>query len=152
MSNSAQFVTRFWSAAAVIVIFGLLVIGSLLPKPARTIANSEPVRAVASVLWIALLAHSWVKQRRYTRTWQGLTFVTLVLCLPTLAAFWLGLNVIRFYSYAPDFDSSVYWVVVQLQSVIQWCGVALGIVVALWSIIEISRWLVKRFLSPIANH
>lgn len=144
--------TRFWSAAAVVIIFGLLVIGSLLPNPARLIANSEPVRAVASVLWIALLVHSWVQQRRYIRTLRGLTFVTFILSLPALASFWLGLNVIRFYSYAPESEPNVYSVVIQLQSVIEWCGAVLGIVVALWFIIEVAHWLVKRFLPPIASH
>jgi hypothetical protein len=152
MSKSAQLITRFWSAAGVIAIFALFVLGFLLPKPARIIVDSEPVRAVASIICIALLVHSWVRQRRCIRTWQGLAFVTLVLCLPALAAFWLVLNVIRFYSYAPDSGPNVYSVVIQLQDVTQWCGAALGIVVALWSITEVARRLVKRFLPPIASH
>jgi hypothetical protein len=58
------------------------------------------------VLCVALLIHSWFMQRRFTRTPQRLVLLTLVLCLPALASIWLGLNVIRFYSYAPESDAN----------------------------------------------
>ena len=140
---------RFWSSGVVILIFGVLVLGTeFLEKGAtRTAIRSESGHALASVLSIALLIHAWLKQRTYIKTWHGLVLSTLVLGLPALACTWLGLNVIRFYSYAPDAGHNIYWFVVQTQDIIVWSGKAVMVIVVLWSIFELAFWLGKR-VSP----
>ena len=138
MSTTSRALARFWSVAAVIVILGLVPFGFL---------GSEPRRAFASILCVALLIHSWFMQRRFIRTPQRLVLLTLVLCLPALASLWLGLNVIRFYSYAPESEASVYSAVIRLQVVIEWCTATVGAVVVFWTIVELARWLVNR-ISP----
>jgi|GEM_PF-4660506 hypothetical protein len=81
-----------WSLIVVFAIFGLVASG-MLP--------SEPGRAVASALCMALMIQSWVMQRRYAKNRERLVLLTLALTLPALASLWLGMNVLRFYSYAP---------------------------------------------------
>jgi hypothetical protein len=135
MSKTSQALARCWSVTAVIVILGLVLLGFL---------RSELGHGFASILCLALLTHSWLIQRSYTRTSQRLVFLTLVLCLPALASFWLGLNVIRFYSYDPEPGPDVYTVVILLQNIIEWCTAAVGVAVLLWAIVELARWLAKR--------
>jgi hypothetical protein len=96
--------TRTWSLFAVFVILGLVVSGILL---------SELGRAVASVLCILLLIQSWIIQRKYARSRERLVLLSLVLSLPALAAFWLGLNVLRFYLYDPESPAQLYSAVVR---------------------------------------
>src|SRR5882762_5684255 len=133
MPTTPVAVTRSWSMGVVFVILGLIFLG-VLP--------SEPGRAVASILCLALLVHSWLAQRRHVQTRQ-LLFLTLLLSLPALASLWLGLNVIRFYSYAPESSAPVYWAMVRSQNVIEWCARALVVAVTLWTVAALGRWLAK---------
>ncbi len=126
---------RSWSLIAVVAIFGLVVSGILL---------SEPGRAVASVLSLALVIQSWVMQRKYARTRERLVLLTLALSLPALASLWLGLNVLRFYSYAPESRAQLYSSVVRLQEMIQSVAYAIGLVVVFWTIVELSCFLAER--------
>jgi len=135
MSKTAIALVRSWSMGIVFCIIGSVLSGFL---------RSEPGRAFASILCLALLIHSWLMQRRYTRTPQRLVFLTLVFCLPTLASLWLGLNVIRFYSYAPESEPNLYSTVCGLQEVIAWCALAVGMVVVFWTIVDLACWLAKR--------
>jgi hypothetical protein len=152
VGKSAQFIARFWSAAVAFVVLGLVVLTRFpLPEPTPRIVFSELDLAVASTASITLLVHSIVTQRRYTRTLQGRTLIRLFLLLPALAALWLGLNVIRVYSYAPDAGLNVCWFVVETQDVIVWSGGILGVVVAIWSSIEGALWVVKRFLPQVSH-
>ena len=64
--------------------------------------------------------------------------VTLARSPPMMASLWLGLNVIRFYAYAPE-------TVVRLPFVVECCAAAVGILILFWAIIELARWLAKRF-------
>jgi hypothetical protein len=54
-----------------------------------------------------------------------------------MASLWLGLNVIRFYAYAPESEAKVYSTVVRLQFVVECCAAAVGILVLFWAIIEL---------------
>ena len=109
MWHRSAVLTRSWSVALVLAIFGLIVSGVLL---------SEPARAVASLLCIALLIQSWITQRRYARTHERLAFLTVALSLPALASIWLGLNVLRFYSNSADSPTQIYSTVVHLQGIV----------------------------------
>jgi hypothetical protein len=125
--------TRGWSLLVVIGIFGLVIV-----------FRSEPGRAVASVTCLALVIQSWFTQRRYVKSRERLVLVALVLSLPALASVWLGLNVLRFYSYDPVSDFSVYSTVVRLQAMIEGVVYANGLVVFFWTIVEISCFLAER--------
>lgn len=125
--------TRGWSLIVVIGIFGLVIV-----------FRSEPGRAVASVVCLGLVIQSWLTQRRYVKRRERLILVALALSLPALASVWLGLNVLRFYSYDPVSDISVYSVVVRLQAIIEGVAYAIGLVVFFWTIVEISCFLAER--------
>jgi len=125
--------TRGWSLIVVIGIFGLLIV-----------FRSEPGRAVASVVCLALVMQSWFTQRRYVKSRERLVLVALALSLPALASVWLGLNVLRFYSYDPVSDISVYSTVVRLQAIVEGVAYAIGLVVFFWTIVEVSCFLAER--------
>ena len=125
--------TRGWSLIVVIGIFGLVIV-----------FRSEPGRAVASVVCLGLVIQSWFTQRKYVKSRERLVLVALALSLPALASVWLGLNVLRFYSYDPVSDISVYSVVVRLQAIIEGVAYAIGLVVFFWTIVEISCFLAER--------
>jgi len=140
--DSSVVLARSWSAVVVFVIFGLVMSGVLA---------SEPARAVASILCIALLIQSWIMQRRYTRTREKLAFLTLALGLPALASIWLGLNVVRFYSYTGGSPSKSYSTVVRLQEIIQSVAYAAALVVGFWAIVEISCFVAERISRKFAG-
>jgi hypothetical protein len=142
MWHSSAVLARSWGVLAVFVIFGLVVSGVLA---------SEPARAVASVFCIALLIQSWIMQRRYTRSRERLAFLTLALCLPALASMWLGLNVLRFYSYTGGAPSQSYSTVVRLQGIIQSVAYGAALVVGFWAIVEISCSIAERISGKFAG-
>ena len=72
------------------------------------LGRSEPVRALAAIVCLGLLVQSWFVQKQYARSRRQLVLVTLILSLPALASVWLGLNVIRFYSYDGDPGPGIY--------------------------------------------
>jgi len=131
--NSPAF-ARSWSLIVVLSVFSLVISGIFL---------SEPGRAVASVVCLALVMQSWFEQRRYVRSRERFVLVTLALSLPALASLWLGLNVLRFYSYSPESQARLYSTVVRLQAIIDGVAYAIGLVVFFWTIVEISCFLAK---------
>ena len=143
MWHSSAFLARSWSVVAVLAIFGLVVSGVLV---------SESARAMASVLCMALLIQSWIMQRRYARTHERLAFLTVALCLPALASIWLGLNLLRFYSYAGDSPTQTYSTVLHLQGIILSVAYAVALVVAFWAIVELSCSLAERISDRFAGH
>jgi hypothetical protein len=70
--------------------------------------------------------------------------ITLALMLPAIVAAWLGLNVIRFYSYNSQLTNVTYSNVIRLQSFLESCAMVVAGVVVLWSIVEGVRALAKR--------
>jgi len=142
MPQASAVLVRSWAVVAVLAVFGLVVSGVL---------KSEPGRAVASVLCIALVVQSWIVQRRYVRNRERLAFLTLALSLPALASIWLGLNVLRFYSYPGDAPSQTYSTVVTLQETIQDVACAVAMVVGFWAIVEFSCSLAERISNRFAG-
>jgi len=106
----------------------------------------EVARAVLSVACIALLVHSWFMQRRYAQRKWRLVFWTLFLSLVALGPLWLGLNVIRAYSYPENWktDIALYENICYLQDIVEQLAKVLGIAVFLWVLVDFVRWLVKR--------
>ena len=132
--NSPLF-ARSCSLIVVLGMFWLVMSGILL---------SEPGRAVGSVVCLALVAQSWFAQRRFVRSRERLVLMTLALSLPAFASLWLGLNVLRFYSYAPESRAYTYTAVVTLQRIIEISAYAVGMVVMLWTTGELGSFLAKR--------
>jgi hypothetical protein len=141
--HNSAILRRTWSLFAVFIIFGLVVSGVL---------SSEPGRAVASVLCMLLLIQSWIIQRRYARSRERLVLLSLALSLPALAALWLGLNVLRVYSYDPESSAQLYSAVLEIQKVVQNLALAVGLVVFFWAIVDLSRFLAGRVSAKLVGH
>ena len=150
MPKESHVLYRYWSVVTAII---LPVIVFFVEGTVRAFPDYEVVRAVISVLCIALLVHSWFMQRRFVQSRWRLAFFTLLLWLPALGALWLGLNVIRSYTYdsAADYRlystvwyQGLYWKVVELQNTIVLLAKVLGIAAALWTIVDLARWLARR--------
>jgi hypothetical protein len=84
-------------------------------------------------------------QRRFTQSKWRIAFFAILLGLLALGPLWLGLNVIRFYSYAGEQQYTLYGAVVHSQDAVVWLAKALCAAVALWVVVDLARWLWKRF-------
>ena len=122
-------VKRGWSLLLLLTLFLLIMSGTLL---------SEPGRAVVAVLSFALIAPCWFAQYKHVKSRSRLVLLALVLALPGLGTLWLGLNVIRFYSYAPEAPTSLYSAVVRIQAIVVDLAIVMGLVAMPWSIAEIA--------------
>jgi hypothetical protein len=142
LPHNSTILARTWSLFAVFVIFGLVVAG---------VFSSEPGRAVASVLCILLLIQSWVTQRKYLRSRERVVLLSLALSLPALAALWLGLNVMRFYSYDPESPAQFHSAVIHIQEVVQDLALAVGLVVLFWAIVDLSCFLAGRISAKLVG-
>jgi len=143
MSNDHPFCLRYWSLAAALL---LPIIEFSCEGVIRLFMDYEVARAVLSVACIALLVHSWFMQRRYAQRKWRLVFWTLFLSLVALGPLWLGLNVIRAYSYPENWktDIALYENICYLQDIVEQLAKVLGIAVFLWVLVDFVRWLVKR--------
>ncbi len=138
-----MFFSRYWSLV-VAILFPLFAIAT--ESAARLGEYDVVLQAILSVICLALFVHSWFMQRRYTQNKWRLSFFTLLLIFFALVPLWLGLNVIRNYSYNAGVEQmySLYSDVVILQDAIVWLAKTLCVVVSLWMIVDSGRWLVKR--------
>lgn len=106
---------------------------------------SEPARLLIAIFSLALVAQSWFVQRRFTKSGSRLILFALIHTLIALGAIWLGLNVVRFYSYAPDLNrASLYSTVVTMQAAISWCAVPVAVVTFYWLLGETASFLGQR--------
>jgi hypothetical protein len=149
VSKTRPIFERYWS----LVVAFILPVIEIVVELKYAYPDNELTRVTVSVLCLALLIHSWFMQRRYVKNKWRLAFFTLVLSLIALGPLWLGLNVIRFYSYDLGADyqrnstlwyHNLYWYTVELQDTIILLAKVLGIAVVLWAIVDLARWLVKR--------
>lgn len=107
----------------------------------------EVVRAVCSFVCMALLVHSWFKQRSYAESKWRLVFFTLLLGLPGLGYVWLGLNVLRYYAYPMNWNMWELWQnVCFLQYKVEQLAEVLGLLVVAWTIVDVVRWMWKRLV------
>jgi hypothetical protein len=95
--------------------------------------TSEIVRAALAVTCVGLMAFQWAI---YRRIFFGSKFVLLSLIVTwfIVASLWLGLNVVRYYTYNPDDARTWAWhtAVIQIQFPLGWAGILLVPVVAVW--------------------
>jgi hypothetical protein len=133
-ANSRAF-NRSWSFLVLIGAFLLMLAGRL---------TSEPVRAVVAVLSLVLTVQCWKAQRPYVKARSRVVLLTLILLLPALGSIWLGLNVVRYYSYDPESPESLYSTVVRIQDVLVSCGFVVGLIAMQWRIAEIAMVVGRR--------
>ena len=134
-------VIRYWSLAAAI----FLPMIDIVAESALTLGEyDEVLRALVSVLCLTLLVHSWLMQRRFAQSVWRRAFWTVLLSLIALGPFWLGLNVIRYYSYAGEEQYTLYEAVVYLQDAVVLLAKAVCLVVLLWGIVDFARWLKRK--------
>ncbi len=124
--------------------WSLLILAIFFCLPFFRIGQSEPGRAVLAVLSLGLVVQCWFAQRPFLNTRAGVVLLSLALSLPALGSLWLGLNVVRFYSYTPESGTSVYGTVVLLQEIIEKCALVVGLVVFYWSTGEGASFLGKQ--------
>jgi hypothetical protein len=138
MIQKYEFWRRYWSLA---IALGLPVIVFLF-------MDYQSVRAITSIVCMILLVHSWLIQRRYTQNRLVLLCWTFVLLLPMLGAIWLGLNVIRVYTYdyAADYNRhlgdlrrDLYWPVVKIQDLIGDIAIADLFLSALLAVVSLGK-------------
>jgi len=137
---------RYWSLAAAI---SLPVVEFFTEGFTFHFVDYEILRAILSVVCILLLGHSWFKQLKYSRGKRRLAFFTIFLSLVALGPVWVGLNVIRFYAYPehcecsfPIFNAErVYSVVSILMDAVELFAKVICVVVALWAVVDIARWM-----------
>lgn len=134
-ARDTSLLKRSWSIVALAALFCLVI--------SRT-GNSELFRAIAAAVSLGLVAQFWVVQRPFVKTKRGLALLTVILCLPVLGSLWLGLNVVRFYSYDAGSGGNAYGAVVRLQQVIEQSALVTGLVVFYWSVGELASLLGKR--------
>jgi hypothetical protein len=108
--------------------------------------RSDIVRAVLAVGCTGLMIFQWLIYRKTDRGTQ-LLFLSLLVRTLGLSSVWLGLNVVRVYTY--DTESPQIWarhmLIVDVQEIIQWTVVALATVVFLGGLLLLARWLNRRF-------
>jgi hypothetical protein len=110
--------------------------------------RSEIVRAVLAVVCTGLMIFQWLIYRKTDRGTQ-LLLLSLVVTTLGLSSVWLGLNVVRFYTYDPESPQTWAWhtLIAHVQEIIEWVIVALASVVVLWGLLLVARWLNRRFFA-----
>ncbi len=141
--NNHPFIHRYWS---LLLAFVLPVVEFFSEGGIGHFVDYEITREVLSVICIALLIHSWFMQRGNLQSRWRLAFWTLFLSLVALGPLWLGLNVIRAYSYPENWktDVALYENICYLQDIVEQLAKILGIAVTLWAIADLVRRMRKR--------
>jgi hypothetical protein len=133
VSRKNQIWHRFGSAIIALILPAVvLVADAAFPRILRG-DRYEIDRALTSVVCMGLLAHSWLRQRRYCRNAWEFGFCTAVLALPLLEALWLGLNVIRANLYPlnwTDAEANRFYLVCEAQVWTQRVAAVTGILAA----------------------
>ena len=131
VSTRASGFARQWPAAAM---------ATSLVAAANT--SSEPLRGVISIMCIGLAVYQWTIYRRGQRfSLPGFVLLTL-----TMVSLWLGLNVIRYYTYRRHSMGILGWhgLVIRTQELLMWPILCAVLIVTLWAIIDLAHWIAGR--------
>jgi hypothetical protein len=104
--------------------------------------SSEPLRGVISIMCIGLAVYQWTIYRRGQRfSLPGFVLLTL-----TMVSLWLGLNVIRYYTYPRHSMGILGWhgLVIRTQELLMWPILCAVLIVTLWAIIDLAHWIARR--------
>jgi hypothetical protein len=101
----------------------------------------EIVRAIAVMLALALLIHSWRIQFRHAKNWWRRIFWGLFIGLIAGGYLWLGLNCIRAESYPIEFNPEnirfqIYGIVCQIQYGIILSAKGIASILACWILLN----------------
>jgi hypothetical protein len=129
-----NWLVRHWALGATITVWVLSAV-AVLNGGFRSEALDEGFRLIVALVGVGLLAYQW---QIYRKNIGGihLAFLSAVLFALSVPAIWLGLNVVRFYSYAADNpDSTSGWIheqIIHVQETLVWLGVVvIGVSVVL---------------------
>ncbi len=114
--------------------------------------TSEIVRAALAVTCIGLMAFQWAIYRKRFFGAQ-LALLSLIVAWFIVASLWLGLNVVRYYTYNPEDARTWAWhtAVIQIQFPLAWAMVLLVPVVAVWLMFLFARWLSSKIRSVVSR-
>ena len=114
--------------------------------------RSEIVRAVAAVGCFSLMIYQSLIGRR---TWSGARFVFLSLIAGNvgLVSVWLALNVVRFYTYAPESERIWSWheLVICVQNSLLWGIAAVAVIVSVWALLHFARWVMMQVSAAVID-
>jgi hypothetical protein len=102
--------------------------------------RSEPLRAVFAVACVALAVYQFFLYRTKGVATRYISLSLIVLGF-AIASVWLALNVVRYYTYDPVSQHSIYTSVVGTQEILLWpMGVVL-VLVCIWGPVDLVRLL-----------
>lgn len=130
VSPKASGFMQYWPSATTVVTLGLVAKGYVL---------SELLRGVISIACIALAVCQWkIYRRRQRFSLPGFALLAL-----TMVSIWLGLNVIRYYTYPGHSMEILRWygLVVRTQELLIWPILGCVLVVTLWAILNLAHWI-----------
>ena len=124
---------RYWPLVTIVVALGLVAKGYVL---------SESLRGVISIACIGLAVYQWTNYR----TRQRFSLAGFVLLTLTMISVWLGLNVLRAYTYPRHSMEILRWhgLVVRAQELLMWPILGAVLIVTLWAIINLAHWIAGR--------
>lgn len=113
--------------------------------PLAVVLRSERLRAVFAVGCFGLLIY---QSFLYRRAGTGLRYLSLSLIViwAGLACVWLGLNVIRYYTYDPFSEHSIFTTVISAQDALLWPIRVLAVLVCVWAPIDVVRFWRRSYL------
>jgi hypothetical protein len=93
--------------------------------------RSEPLRAIAVLVTVALLSFGWIWLRPHLEH-RFVLVGRIAFSMGVLGCVWSGLNVVRFYVYNSAMEgaaiySACYRIVCTTQVMIQWCLMVFGV-------------------------
>ena len=125
---------RHWPLLVPTTVWVLLFAGFL---------RSDVLHAVLAVTCIGLMFYQW-RAYRSSDTGVRLVFWRLVVSGLALASLWLGLNVIRVYTYDGGESGRVYGFVVRVQDRLVEVTLALLAILIAWVMFDLARWTINK--------
>ncbi len=106
--------------------------------------HSEPIRGLLAIGCTLLIVRHWRWYRR-SGTGRRLAYLSAICGGFILAFLWLGLNVVRFYTYDPEsvHTWAVHIFVADVQDVLAIPIAGLVVIVFVWSLAYFAHWLVE---------
>ncbi len=125
---------RYWPSAAIVAALGLVAKGYVL---------FEPLRGALAILCVGLAFYQWkTLGRRQRFSLPGLVLLTLL-----MVSVWMGLGVVRNYTYPADSlrqTLPLYGAVVRAQGLLIWPILGGVLVITIWTIFRVAHWLAAR--------
>ena len=125
---------RYWPSVALVAVLGLVAEGYV---------RFEVFRGMLAIVCIVLAIYQWKILRRK----QRFSLPELVLLTLLMVSVWMGLGVVRNYTYPTDSVRQMlplYGAVVRAQRYLIWPILGGVLVVTIWTIVRVAHWLAER--------